>query len=29
MRIAFGRERDDKERAGKGEDDWKCDVVSI
>lgn len=27
IRIAFGRERDDRERAGKGEDDWKCDVV--
>lgn len=29
MRIAFGRDRDDRDRAGKGEDDWKCDIVGI
>ncbi|KAH6725057.1 hypothetical protein BKA61DRAFT_42580 [Leptodontidium sp. MPI-SDFR-AT-0119] len=29
IRIAFGRERDDRERAGKGEDDWKCDVCFL
>lgn len=28
VRIAFGRERDDRERAGKGEDDWKCEIAS-
>ncbi|KAH7333384.1 hypothetical protein BKA65DRAFT_403493 [Rhexocercosporidium sp. MPI-PUGE-AT-0058] len=29
VRIAFGRERDDREKAGKGEDDWKCDVCFL
>lgn len=29
VRIAFGRERDDREKAGRGEDDWKCDVVGL
>lgn len=27
VRIAYSRERDDRDRAGKSEDDWKCDVV--
>ena len=27
VRIAYSRERDDKDRAGKNDDDWKCDVV--
>ncbi|KAI9050340.1 hypothetical protein LZ554_005506 [Drepanopeziza brunnea f. sp. 'monogermtubi'] len=29
VRIAYGRERDDRERAGKGEDDWRCDVCFL
>ncbi|PVH74064.1 hypothetical protein DL98DRAFT_40706 [Cadophora sp. DSE1049] len=29
VRIAFGRERDDREKAGRGEDDWKCDVCFL
>jgi len=27
VRIAYSRERDDREKAGKSEDDWKCEVV--
>jgi RNA-binding protein 5/10 len=27
VRIAYSRERDDKEKIGKSDDDWKCDVV--
>jgi RNA-binding protein 5/10 len=27
VRIAFSREKEDRDRAGKNEDDWKCDVV--
>jgi RNA-binding protein 5/10 len=26
-RIAYSREKDDRERAGRGEDDWTCHVV--
>ncbi|KAK2629714.1 hypothetical protein QTJ16_000534 [Diplocarpon rosae] len=29
VRISYGRERDDREKAGKGEDDWKCDVCFL
>ncbi|POS87741.1 hypothetical protein EPUL_000780 [Erysiphe pulchra] len=29
VRIAYSRERDDREKAGKGEDDWKCDVCCL
>ncbi|KAL2065753.1 hypothetical protein VTL71DRAFT_3423 [Oculimacula yallundae] len=29
VRIAFGRERDDREKAGRGEDDWKCDICLV
>ncbi|CZS91832.1 related to RNA binding motif protein [Rhynchosporium agropyri] len=29
VRIAFGRERDDRERIGKGDDDWKCDICFV
>ena len=27
VRVAYSRERDDRDRAGKNDDDWKCDVV--
>lgn len=27
VRIAFSRQKDERDRAGKSEDDWKCDVV--
>lgn len=27
VRISFSRERDERDKPGKGEDDWKCDVV--
>jgi hypothetical protein len=27
IRIAYSRERDDRDKAGKSDDDWKCDVV--
>lgn len=27
VRIAYSRDRDDRDKAGKGEDDWKCEVV--
>ncbi|SZF05266.1 unnamed protein product [Blumeria hordei] len=29
VRIAYSRERDDREKAGKGDDDWKCDVCYL
>ncbi|KAF4632507.1 hypothetical protein G7Y89_g5618 [Cudoniella acicularis] len=29
VRIAYNRERDDRDKAGKGEDDWKCEVCFI
>ncbi|KAH6671756.1 hypothetical protein B0J14DRAFT_80316 [Halenospora varia] len=29
VRIAYSRERDDRDKAGKGEDDWKCEVCYI
>ena len=29
VRIAFSRDRDDRDKAGKSDDDWKCDVVCI
>ncbi|RKF71786.1 putative RNA-binding protein C57A7.13 [Golovinomyces cichoracearum] len=29
VRIAYSRERDDREKAGKGEDDWKCDICCL
>ncbi|KAI0999079.1 hypothetical protein K3495_g9117 [Podosphaera aphanis] len=29
IRIAFSRERDDREKAGKSEDDWKCEVCYL
>ena len=29
VRIAYSRDRDDREKAGHGEDDWKCDVVCV
>ncbi|RDW61454.1 hypothetical protein BP5796_11346 [Coleophoma crateriformis] len=29
VRISFSRERDERDRAGKGEDDWKCDVCYL
>ena len=27
VRVAYSREKDDKDRPGKNEDDWKCEVV--
>lgn len=27
VRIAYSREKEERDRAGKNEDDWKCDVV--
>lgn len=27
VRISFSREKEERDRAGKNEDDWKCDVV--
>jgi hypothetical protein len=27
VRVAYSREKDEKERSGRGEEDWKCDVV--
>ncbi|KAI6711026.1 hypothetical protein JHW43_006455 [Diplocarpon mali] len=29
VRISFGRERDEREKAGKSEDDWKCDICFL
>jgi hypothetical protein len=29
VRIAYSRDRDDREKAGKSEEDWKCEVVRI
>ncbi|CZR58454.1 related to RNA binding motif protein [Phialocephala subalpina] len=29
VRIAYSRDRDDRDKAGKGEDDWKCEVCSL
>lgn len=29
IRIAYGRERDERDKASKGEVDWKCDVVRL
>jgi RNA-binding protein 5/10 len=29
IRIAYSRERDDRDKAGKSDDDWKCDVVGF
>ncbi|EPE24283.1 RNA-binding, RBD [Glarea lozoyensis ATCC 20868] len=29
VRIAYSRERDDRDKAGYGEDDWKCDVCYL
>lgn len=29
VRIAYSRERDDREKAGKSDDDWKCDVCYL
>jgi len=29
VRVAYSREKDDRSQPGKGEDDWKCDVVSL
>jgi len=26
-RIAYSREKDDRDRTGKGDDDWTCEVV--
>lgn len=28
VRIAYCREKEERDRSGKGDDDWKCDVVS-
>ena len=28
VRVAYSRDRDDRDRSGKSDDDWKCDVVS-
>lgn len=27
VRVAYSREKEERDRAGKNEDDWKCDVV--
>jgi RNA-binding protein 5/10 len=27
IRIAYSREKDDREKPGKSDDDWKCEVV--
>jgi len=27
VRISYSREREERDRAGKNEDDWKCEVV--
>lgn len=27
VRIAFSRDKDDRDKLGKGDDDWKCEVV--
>src|SRR5271170_7294778 len=27
VRIAYSREKEERDRAGKNEDDWKCEVV--
>ena len=27
VRIAFSRDKDDRDKPGKSEDDWKCEVV--
>ena len=27
VRISYSREKEERERAGKNEDDWKCEVV--
>jgi hypothetical protein len=27
VRVAYSREKDDRDRPGKGDDDWKCDIV--
>jgi hypothetical protein len=29
VRIAYSRERDDRDKPGKNEDDWKCEIVSF
>ncbi|KAE8443474.1 hypothetical protein EG329_001871 [Mollisiaceae sp. DMI_Dod_QoI] len=29
VRIAYSRDRDDRDKAGKGEDDWKCEVCYL
>lgn len=29
VRISFSREKEDREQAGKNEDDWTCDAVSL
>ena len=29
VRIAFSRDKDDRDKPGKSEDDWKCEVVCI
>lgn len=29
VRIAYGREKERKDRPGEREDDWKCDIVSL
>jgi hypothetical protein len=29
VRIAYSRDKDDRDRPGKGEDDWNCEVVSL
>lgn len=29
VRIAFSRDKDDRDRPGKSEDDWKCEVVCV
>lgn len=29
VRIAYSREKEERDRPGKNEDDWKCDMVGI
>lgn len=29
VRLAYSREKDDRDKPGKGEDDWKCEVVGM
>ena len=29
VRIAYSRDKDDRDKAGKSEDDWKCEVVGL